>query len=244
MASLVNPYFNKFHAGEQNLWQGMVTECIQVMGYSMYYLPRSLGQLDQIMGEDVLSSFEVAIPVEMMYEDVQGWQNDKEIISKFGLEIRNDMTFLVSKPRWETEIGTEANAMLVGSRPQEGDLIFEPLSKSLFEIKFVDHDEPFFQVGKNYMYKLKCQLFQYSNEELNTGIADIDFIEDIKSKNLLDYQLLLQDGGLLLQEDGFSLFNDYMIGVDSDTPSFKDQLEFKVKSAAMNWSVNSPFGDE
>lgn len=241
MASLVNPYFaSKFsNSLEQSLFQGLATECIQVMGFTGYYIIRKSQKLDPILGEDNLTKFETAIPIEMMMEDVGGWRNDSEMISKFGLEIRNDMTFLVSKPRWNTEVSTHTAEMMVPTRPQEGDLIWEPLSKALLEIKFVEHEDQFYPLGTNYYFKLKCEYFQYNSEDMATGVPDIDGFEN-KSNNLLDYQLTLEDGGMLLQEDGYSLFLD--VATDIGT-SFAENNDFKKESLDISWSVDSPFGD-
>jgi hypothetical protein len=210
MTSLVNPYFNQSKGTEQALLNGLITESIQVLGHTFYYLPRNVQVEDLVMGEDVLSKFTLAIPLEMYMQDVQGFEGDKEIFSKFGLEIRNSFKLVVSVDRWEREVKSqfdgeanngEANFTLVNNiRPQEGDLIYDPLTTHLFEIKFVDHDYTFFQLGKNYMYHFSCEMFQYNHEEINTGIADIDAFHINNTLDDLSFQILTETGDALVQE--------------------------------------------
>jgi hypothetical protein len=219
----------------------------------MHYLPRSIQKLDPILGEDPLSKFTLAIPIEMYYEDALGWQGDMSIISKFGLDIKKEMTFTVSKPRWAEEVGklfdnvtatgnTEANFdVMVNYRPQEGDLIWEPLSKSLLEIKFVEHEQQFYPVSTNFYYKLKCEFFAYSNETIATDITELDNAFTSLSKDLYDQELLMEDGFKLLSEDGGSIFLD--MTEDTFTRGASDNQEFRTESINIEWDVDNPFAD-
>lgn len=181
MTSLVNRYFQKGVPTEQALVQKLFTEAIQVMGRSMYYLPRTLGDLDLVFGEDILSAFKTALPIEMYIESFDGWVGQQEFIAKFGLEIRKQMIITVAKDRWETEVKKISSSMWKTQRPQEGDLIYEPTTKKLLEIKFVDHDDTFYQLDKYYRYKMTCELFQYNKEPITTGIAAIDNIAAVEA---------------------------------------------------------------
>lgn len=250
MTAITNPYFNHSSSLEQTLFQGLTTECIQVQGFACYYLPRHTQKIDPILGEDNLSKFDLAIGIELYYEDAEGWQGDQSIISKFGLEISNEMSFLISRDRWNTEIKSqfdgspdngEATFSILAQRPQEGDLIWEPLSKSLLEIKYVEKDKQFFPIGTNYYYRLKCEFFQYSSEEFSTGVTDIDSLVAGQSINLLDHQILMEDGFLLLQEDGYSLFQDTEAIIDR--ASFGKDRSFKSEADTVKWTYDDPFNE-
>ena len=236
MTSLVNRYFKKGVASEQNMVQGLWTEAIQVQGATFYYLPRSLQKKDNIFGEDVLSSFEVALPIEMYIDNFNNWQGDQEIISKFGLEIRKQMVLSVSATRWKTEVAKISAGMWVSSRPQEGDLIYDPMTRALLEIKFTDHDDEFYQLNTNYRYQMTCEIFRYGQETISTGITDIDVTSDI---DLMNYQLLNEDGTMLLQEDGFTILND--IGTASANERKDNSQDFSTESVFIDFNINNPF---
>lgn len=176
----VNPYFNNTkHKPTQDLLESLMIESIKTKGADVYYIPRRFSNLDMVFGEDTLSHFDVSFPIEMFLDTYNGFEGDKEIISKFGIEIRDNMTLTVSKKRFEEE---SAKVPIMSDRPIElnapmmGDLIYFPVSKGLFEIKYVDNKQTFFQGGKLYTYKLECELFKYSMEEIETGNSEIDKI--------------------------------------------------------------------
>jgi len=166
-----NSFFRSKKA-DQNLIEDLVIETIRIHGQDMLYIPRVLVKEDTLFGEDVLSKFESAVPMEMYIENIDGFEGEGDFISKFGLEIRDTVTFSVSKKRFEQEIATIVSPTL--KRPLEGDLIYFPLTKGMFEIKFVEHEDPFYQAGKRYVYKLNCELFQYSQEDFDTGDTMVD----------------------------------------------------------------------
>ena len=279
---------------ERNLYKDLIKEAIQIYGHDVYYVDRTLVARDTVLGEDALSKFTNANPIEMYVEDSEGFGGDKEIITQFGLENRNEITFVVSKEKFQQldsqitlEDGTdttggsillEAGSIQVSNlttlsryfitdesednilleegggarvlseesgqefyiiqdtattdadRPQEGDIIYHPIFEKMFEINFVDHDEPFFQLDNNPVYKLRCKSFEYSSEALDTGISTIDAIEDDLSTSTNEFQFTLEQSStyneniqlefntqfsadLLLEEtDG-----DNIIGEDDDT---------------------------
>jgi hypothetical protein len=176
-----NPYFNNNkYSPTQDLMEDLMIESIKNKGIDVYYLPRRFQKLDQVFGEDVLSYFDVSFPIEMYLESFNGFEGEKEIVSKFGIEIRDNMSLVVAKKRFEQEafkVKDMSDRPIQLQSPMMGDLIYFPLSKGLFEIKYVDNKQVFFQGGKLYTYRLDCELFKYSMEELNTGISDIDRIE-------------------------------------------------------------------
>ena len=145
-----------------------------------------------MFGESALSRFDDAYGIEMWMETQEGYEGEKELISRFGLEIRDETTFVVSRRRWDNTVSSDAN-LIVNTRPDEGDLIYMPTVKKLFEISFVDHDDPFYQINNLPVYKLYCRTFEYSSEVLDTGIYAIDDIETKRSTDALDYELSLEN---------------------------------------------------
>jgi hypothetical protein len=244
MASLANPYFNKAFGTEQTLFQSLITESIQIMGKTYYYLPRELVYEDDILNEEKISRFKTAIPIEMFHEKTEGWDENSELLSKFGLSINNQITFVVSKPRWETELLSSASKMKVSTRPQEGDLIWDEVSDALLEIKFVKQtNSDFFQLGKVYQYQLTCEFFQYQDEQITTGITGIDDIVTAGDldKNLANVQILQQNGSnILIGTDSYLLLD----AGDSKMQSrdFDDTPELKEESYDIEFNVKNPFG--
>ena len=168
-----NPYFNHFqNAPWQNLHQDFIIESIKNFGIDVYYLPRTLVNLDSLYLEDTISEFSNAYLIEMYVKSVDGFEGEGDFISRFGLEIRDQVTFSVARRRWDNL------EILDYVRPKEGDLIFFPLNKKLYEIRFVEHESMFYQFGKLPIYDLTCELFQYDDQSIDTGIDDIDVIEE------------------------------------------------------------------
>jgi hypothetical protein len=172
-----NVYFSQGAKSEQNLYEDLVTEALSIYGHEMYYIPRSMVSRDMILNEDIESKFTEAYVIEMYLENVDGFDGDGTLFTKFGLEIRDQATFVVSKRQWEKLIGLYNNEIVSG-RPNEGDLIFFPLTRSFFVIKFVEHKSPFYQLSKVPVYKLQCEMFEYSDEDFSTGIKEIDSIQE------------------------------------------------------------------
>lgn len=176
--STTNFYFNTLgHYGEQNLIEDLIVESIKIYGIDCYYLPRTIVSEDLLFGEDSLSKFDNAYQIEMYIKSVNGFEGDGTFLSKFGLEIRDEMVLSVSQRRFGEEIAYDETTSEAG-RPVEGDLIYFPLNKKLYEIKFVEHEVVFYQMGKLQTYDLTCELFEYSSERIDTGIQAIDAIED------------------------------------------------------------------
>ena len=158
---------------EKKLFEDLILEGLKIYGHDVYYLPRTLVNQDLILGEDVASKFNAAYLCEMYMDTTEGFGGEQELISKFGLEIREDSTFTVSKRRWNDLVEDPAT-LIKADRPNEGDLIYFPLMNSFFEIQFVEDQEPFFQLGNLPVYKLRVTRFEYSSERLDTGVSDID----------------------------------------------------------------------
>ena len=180
-----NVYFSQKVRTEQDLYEDIVIESLKMYGQDVYYLPREVVQEDTILNEDIESVFDDAYIIEMYISNIDGFEGDGNLLSKFGVEIRDQANFIVSKKRWNQYIGIQ-NAGTNNLRPSEGDLIYLPLSQSLFEIRFVEHESPFYQLSNLPTYTLQCELFEYSGEQIQTGISDIDTVmEDISQQLVL-----------------------------------------------------------
>jgi hypothetical protein len=175
-----NPYF-KNYSGEQNLVEDLTIEIIKTMGRDMIYIPRDINTKDSLLGEQIDASYTKGIPLEMYIESFSGFEGQGDIITKFGIEVKDNVMLVVAKKRFENEV---TNRYIQITRPREGDLIFFPLAKAIFEINFVEHENPFYQLGKLYSYKLTCELFTYNREKVETGNTDVDAVET-ENENIL-----------------------------------------------------------
>tara|TARA_A200000113_G_scaffold216275_1_gene221415 strand:- start:6552 stop:7937 length:1386 start_codon:yes stop_codon:yes gene_type:complete len=174
---MLNPFFIQGTSGEQNLVQDLINEQLRMYGVEVYYLPRSFLSTNTVIEEVIESSFENAYPIEAYVQNYEGYDDNSTLLSKFGIQSTQEMTFIISKERYENYIAplTDGIANLkLTSRPKEGDIIYMPLGDRMFEIKFVEHEKPFYQLQKNYVYELRCELFRYEDEIIDTGIEDID----------------------------------------------------------------------
>ena len=154
----------------------MIVESIEIYGQDIYYLPRTYVNRDTILGEVENSNFTQALAVRAYVNNVEGWEGQGELLSKFGVRIEDKTTFIFSREKFTSAV--DDNAVLnVEGRPNEGDLIWFPATKHLFEIQFVEAERPFYQLGKGYVWECQCELFEYSDESLDTGVAEIDAIE-------------------------------------------------------------------
>ena len=170
-----NQYFSLGATSEKNLYEDIVIEGLRIYGHDVYYLPRTIINEDGIFNEASLSEFGEAFQIEMYVENIDGFEGEGDLLSKFGLEMRDQMKLVVSNRRWEQLVGRFQTTAEV--RPQEGDLIYFPLVKGLFEIRYVEEETPFYQLQNIPTFKLSCELFEYSNEEIDTGVAEIDSFE-------------------------------------------------------------------
>ena len=187
----LNPYFTQGTTGEQDLTESLVIEQIKMFGKNIYYVPRTLVKEDTIFTEDTLSEFNDAFEIEAYVEDASGFRGDGDMFSKFGVRISDQCTFIVSRKRF-TEAVDDNATLIVEGRPNEGDLIHFPLAGKTFEIQYVEHEVPFFQLGKIYTWGLRCELFEYSDEDIDTGIAEIDAIQTNFAASI---KLILDPGG-------------------------------------------------
>jgi len=206
-------YFSRGTQSEQWLYEDLLIEAIQIRGHEVFYLPRTLVNEDDLFGEDTLSKFSDAYSIEMWMENNEGFDGDKEILTRFGLEVRNEVTFVIARRRWEDTIASDDN-LIINTRPNEGDLIWHPTIQQMYEISFVDHDDPFYEIKNLPVYKLFCRTYEYSQERFDTDVAAIDSIEDDKSTDAYFYQISAEQSSTTTYnqniglEDGFSLLEE------------------------------------
>jgi hypothetical protein len=280
-------------ATERSLYQNLIKEAIQIYGHDVYYVNRDTVALDNVLGEDSLSSYTKQTPIEMYVEDAEGFGGDKEIITQFGLENRNEITFVVSKERFQEmdsqfviESGTDTTgggillesgsidqsgssstlssvqgddnfyvlqdiASTDADRPQEGDLVYHPVIAKMFEINFVDHDEPFYQLDNNPVYKLRCKQFEYSSEDIATGIDTIDTIEDDLSRSSSAFQFTLENevGSIQLENAAdtgdaeFLISEDYIVGDYVTDKTAQNELFDVLDDTVIDFTESNPCGD-
>ncbi len=249
---MLNPYLSSNTLGfapSQDLYESLVIENIQISGQNYYYIPRNLSEsLDSIFGEDVLSSFSKYAEIEMYCLDFTGWGGEQEMISKFGFEIRNTATFIISRKRFQEEvfpITPDNRPDVLKNRPCEGDLIYVPFSKSLMEIKFCDDENPvFYQLNKKYVWSLRCELVQLNNERFNTGIDEID----VFGTNLdrLNTSLIQENGFTILCEDGGTMLDEsYEVSEPyTEERGYGENDDIKKEFMdIMNFDSNNPFAE-
>ena len=174
---MLNPYFQQGARTEQNLLQDLINEQLKMYGVEVHYLPRKYVTENTVIREVIQSTFDDAYPIEAYVENVDGYGDNPTLLSKFGIQATNELNLIISKERWENYIQplikNETNVKL-STRPKEGDLVYFPLGDRLFEIKYVEHERPFYQLQKNYVYELRCELFRLEDELIDTGIDEID----------------------------------------------------------------------
>ena len=194
-----NFFFNNYKSSqEQDLLESLIIESIAIYGLDCYYIPRKLNNYDAVLGADDQSSYEVPYSIVCYIENVNGFQGDGNFMSKFGLEIRDQVVVAVAQRIFSQEVGTFTNQL----RPNEGDLLYFPLNNKCFQVKYTNKFEYFYQLGGLQTYQLTLELFEYSGEILNTGILEIDNLQKVYSINQFDWAIKDQADAYLTDEDG------------------------------------------
>ena len=170
-----NRYIRQGVRSEQTLYEDIVIESLKFYGQDVYYLPRTIVNEDRVFGDDIPSRFSNAYKIEMYIENAEGFDGEGDLFTKFGVEIRDQATFVLARRRWDQTVAKIDNE-IDGIRPREGDLIWLPLSKSMFQIMKVEHEDPFYQLNNLVVFKLQCELFEFNDEDFDTSIEDIDDI--------------------------------------------------------------------
>ena len=200
--------------------ENLIVESIEIYGQNIYYLPRTYVNRDTILNEVENSTFTQALEVRAYVNNVEGWEGQGELLTKFGIRIEDKTTFIFSRKKFEEKV--DDNAVLnVEGRPNEGDLIWFPITKHLFEIKFVEVERPFYQLGKGYVWECQCELFEYSDEQLDTGVTEIDAIETAFANSI---KLVMDAGGS----------GDFTVGEEIVGDMFRAFATATISSGAVN----------
>lgn len=243
----VNQYFQTGNTigrySEQSLYEDLIIESMKIYGWEVYYLPRRPSNYDPILTEDTTSYFDEAYPIEMYMENIQGFEGDGELMTKFGLEIRDTANFVVARRRWKAIVGDDGKSVLP-NRPAEGDLIYFPKTQAIFEIRKVESHTPFYQVGKLYTWKLQCEVMQFSNERFNTGIADIDDLVSGFSLSTDAFEVLTETGDALLMEtNSLTPLSQESYGSNSEMVLYGNDDFTKEVNLVLDFSEKNPFGE-
>lgn len=262
-----NRYFNQYSvSSEQNLTEDLIIESMKIYGIQAYYLPRTHVNLDKFYGEDASVIYDDAIELEMYVKSYEGFGGQHEFIAKFGLQVDKQITFSIAQKRFtqalKTSLVTEYSyntltedgdeLLLDGTdvydystiiRPREGDLIWVPMVKSMYEIKYTEYQEFFYQLGKVYTYELRCDRFEYQSERLNTDVEAIDSIEDEHSMatNILD-ELIDESGDKLLLEDSTTIVLEGDVIVARNPNADNDYIRKEIDDEdVLDFSEKNPF---
>ena len=235
---------------ENRLVESLIIESIKIYGFDTYYMPRTQVNPDVIFEEDTVNRFDDAFPLEMYLENVDGYGGDGELMQKFGIELRETATFVLARLRWDDVIGrARQNSLVLPNRPAEGDILYMPMTKSFFEIKKVEVHDPFYQLGKLHVYKLQCELWQYSSEKIDTGVEEIDAFEDATSQDTLMQRLVTEDGFAILldsldystEEGGVLMYEGFT--VEQQDP-LADNADFNREALdILDFTAINPFGE-
>lgn len=228
---------------EQRLIENLIIESLKIYGHDVFYLPRTLIKEDTIFDEDTLSQFTQAYPLEMYLKNVDGFEGEGELFTKFGIEFRDQATFIVARRRWDELVQTSLGEFTQDSRPSEGDLLYFEKTNSLFEIKKVNFFNPFYQAGKLYTYELICELFEYGSEVINTGIQSLDNIYENENIDMMVHQFLQEDDTLFLLEDSSCLILETYSADTISRSDNTDFINFNDLENILDFSESNPFGE-
>jgi hypothetical protein len=237
----INPFFQSGLgigvSSEQRLIEDLIIESLKIYGHEVFYLPRTQVDVDEIFLESTMSKFTRAYPIEMYMNNVAGFEGSGELFSKFGIQVTDQATFVVARRRWEENV-LQTLEFVLPPRPLEGDLLYFPLTRSFFEIKFTQHLNPFYQLSKFYVYSLQCELFTYSSELAQTGNEEIDGLLNGQSQDQAAHQVLDEAGEPMLNE------NDAPILIDDPRVSPFDQSDVFQQSGdgIIDFSEHNPLG--
>lgn len=264
-----NRFFNQYGtATEQNVLEDLIIESLKIYGINGYYMPRTHVNLDMLFKEDASMKFDDALEIEMYLKTYDGYMGQNDFISKFGLQVDESLTFSISQKRFsqilQPKLMTEYSYNLVHEdgvgirqeldydqdytgyiRPKEGDLIWFPFTKDLFEVKFVEVIETLFQLGKLYTYELRCDKYEYSSEVLDTNDTTIDQVETDYSQSTSNVpRALLEDGDILLAEDGGFIMEESNMVEERDDTAQNDYIQGRIDDDdILDFSEKNPFSE-
>lgn len=226
---------------EQSLIEDLIVESIGIYGHGIYYCPRTINKKDDIYGEDILSSYDSAFNFDMYIRSYDSYEGDGTFLSKFNLEIRDQITFTVARRTFMNEIGNE----ILVERPREGDLIYSPMVKRIFIIKYVNNSPVFYQMGTLQTWDLVCETFEYSSERFNTGIPEIDEIERKYTNSMESSSILTNDEYSITDESGFNIVLSQFNFETQNQDTYADNDEFEAEGVGiLDWSQRDPFSED
>jgi hypothetical protein len=239
-----NFFFNNFQSSqEQLLLENLIIESVKIYGQEVLYIPRTINNFDKLYEADDQSSYDQAIPIEMYIKSIDGFSGDGEFLSKFGVEIRNQVVFSVARRRFSEEVSDVTTQV----RPNEGDIIYFPLNNRVFQIRFVNNYEMFYQLGTLQTWDMTCEMFEYSGEVFNTGIPAIDDIQYLNSLNILDWTIQTETPQDITDEEGNYFILEGSDAVDKDFAD--DEQDINSEGTVfkgwefIDFSESDPFGD-
>lgn len=237
-------YFNNFNTrSEQNVLEDLIVESIRIYGIDVFLCPRTVNDKDEIYGEDPTSSYESNYPIEMYIRNIDGYEGDGVFLSRFGVEIRDQVTLSVAIRTFSTEVGQFTGA----SRPKEGDLIWMPLNPQrpqLLQIKYINDRSLFYQLGTLQLYDITCEVFEYSGERLSTGIDAVDALQQQRSLDIGIFNILTSNGQVIVDQSGFAILQSgFDIDIQAGDP-YADNTEFQdLADGLINFSESNPFSE-
>jgi hypothetical protein len=235
-----NFYFNNFGASnEQGLIEDLIIESIRIYGLDMYYIPRTKNNVSDVFNDVQYSTYNNPVFVEMYIQNVDGFQGDGEFLSKFGVEVRDQITFTISQRVFNQEVGIYTNE----TRPTEGDIIWFPLTASLYQIKYVNKKAIFYQLGALQTYDIVCELYEGNSDIFNTGIAEID--DKYNALSLVDdsYAILMEDGAVLMTEYNEKVLNENYSIDTIDVQADNDVYELGTNIDFIDFTEIDPFSE-
>lgn len=266
-----NTYFNQYTAvaSEQTLLEDLIIESIRIYGIDAYYLPRTHVNLDEFYAEDASMRFDDALEMELFVKSYDGFMGQQDFMSKFGLQIDESITFSVAQRRFTQSlttklIGEKGNNLVTEASedlrpnlatddydyesiqtPREGDLIFIPMMGFMYEIKHIENSEVFYQLGRLYTYEIKCDRHEYSSEVIDTDISAIDATEDNYSQDLLGYEMLDEEGDVILVEFGTetgSLLQEVYVNTENTVGADNENIQEEIGDEdVIDFSEKNPF---
>ena len=233
-----NPFFNEFqNTNEQTLLSNLIVEAIKQYGYNFYYLPRRYGNREELLSQDDMSYFDTAYIIEMYIKNVEGFAGEGQYLSKFGLEIRDRMTFTVARATFNLIVGTPEPTII---RPREGDLIYFAMTNKIWEIKQSDPWIDFYPLGSLPMFDLSCDVFEYDNEHFATNVAAIDAIETNYSTNVEEFYEHYSNGNVILDGNGNPIISNTFVITIQD-PEYDNDMANTQVNPLIDFSIHNPF---
>ena len=233
-------FFNNFNsASEQGLIEDLIIESIRIYGIDVYFIPRTANNRSDVFREAAYYTYNQAFLIEAYVKNVNGFEGDGEFLSKFGIEVREQIVFTMAQRTFLAEVGAYDNEI----RPNEGDLVWFPLTKALYQIKLADVKPIFYQLGALQTYDLTCELYEGSSESFNTGILAIDSVYNKLSLSEDSYDLLTENGLQLIAEDGQNLINESYVVETLDKQAQNEDFE-KEALDFVDFTEFDPFSEK